>query len=274
MYSQTTGFGLRTGYVSVRDDDGTILVPDTVPAGTMYPGLPVHRSRALTITPAEPQRVTARGDDVNYYTFIGSPTDMPTGELRTQQSDMDMIALISNTKVFGSGNMQMLALATDKVGSEDPVIIHGSRIAVTSEPGQPNIRVWETYLLANALAYARPQGFEDSSIGEFIWNVICNPSSVDPAGRTLTEATHGCTESAYFMLKHRYPMMLEATIAPGAETDFTVTKGARVVSDADFFVTVDGEDASATMSEAGVLTLSSPPADGAKVVVLYQYSLA
>lgn len=276
-YTQSTGIGLRAVYMAIRDEDGTIQVPATVAAGTAYPGLKVSRAKALSITPAEPQRVQARGDDVGYHTFSEAPTDQPSGELRVQQSDTELIALITNTKEFGSGNMSMVALASDKLGSEDPVFIWGSRKAIDSEPGNPNVRVWETYILLNAQAFARPQGFEDQQIGEFSWSIVCNNSAVDQFGRTMTEAIHGCTEAAYLMVKTKNPFFIDAFVGNGSQATFTLTKGSDTVYNtptSPVWVFIDGvQDTTATVSDAGVLTPTSVPGDGAKLICQYEHTL-
>jgi hypothetical protein len=272
----STGIGLRHVRAAVRDDDGTFLVPATVPTGTAYAGVQALKSRALTVTPAEPQRITARGDDANYHTFQEAPTENPTGELRTQTSDISLIALLTSVKDFGSPNQRMVAISSDKVGKEDPIIIWGTRKAVDTEPGSASYgqRVWETYIILDAYVSARPPTMEDSQIGEFVWSMSVNNSAVDHLGRPFTEALHGCTEAPYLMLHTRYQFFLDAFVGNGEEKEFTLTKGASVKHDTStspLIAAVNGVVTPVTVSEAGVVTFAEAPADGAKIMVQYEW---
>jgi hypothetical protein len=271
VHNQSTGIGLRQVHVAQRDDDATIKVLGSPAAGVAYPGVRVNKARALTITPAEPQRIAARGDDVTYYTFQESPTESPTGELRTQQSDIDVIELITGVKDFGSGEAGMVPLSTDRLGAEDPIMIWGTRKAIDDVTGT---RAWETYIILNATATARPQGFEVDTIGEFTWNIVANSSDYDQFGRLFTVATHGCAEAAYILVKTRYKFALEAFEGDGTQTTFTLANGANTihnVSTSPLLYFVNGVQVPGSCSELGVVTLETPPADGAKVIVQYEY---
>jgi hypothetical protein len=271
IHNQSTGIGLRQVHLAQRDDDGTMKVLGSPAAGVTYAGLKVNKARALSITPAEPQRIAARGDDVTYYTFQESPTESPTGELRTQQSDIDIIELITGVTDFGSGEAAQVALSTDKLGEEDALIIWGTRKAVDDVAG---VRTWETYILLNATATARPQGFEVDNIGEFVWNVVCNSSDTDQFGRTMTTAIHGCTEAAYILVKTRYKFAKEAFEGNGSQATFTLAQGSNVkynTATSPLFYFVNGVQVPATTSSAGVVTPGTVVANGAKLIVQYEY---
>jgi len=277
-YQESTGVGCRIAYVGIRDDDGTMKIQGSPAAGTAYAGIRADRARALTVTPAEPQRIAARGDDVTYYTFQVSPADSPVGELRTQQSDTALIALITSVTDFGSGNVSMVPLSSDKVGTEDPIMVWGSRIAIQSGTGLAQTRVWETYIILNAIASARPQPFEVDVINEFVWSLAGNNSSTDQFGRTMTSGIHGCTEAAMVMVKTRYKFFMDVFEGDGAEDEFTLTQGSDVIDDAHddaatspVFCFVDGVSTAKTVSAAGVVTITPAPSDGAKIVVQYEY---
>ena len=275
-YQESTGVGLRQAYIAQRDDDGTIKVLGSPAAGTAYAGIRAARARALTVTPADPQRIYARGDDVTYAVFQESPTETPSGELRTQQSDTALIALITDVVDFGSGNMSQVPLASNKLGTEDPMIIWGSRKAIDSSTSGLGTRVWETYILLSCAMFAKPPTFEDSQIGEFVWSISLNASTVDHFGRTFSIATHGCTEAAYVMVKTRYKFFMDAFDGDASETEFTLTKGTSTIystATSPVMAFVDGVQVTpSSVSSAGVVTLSSPPASGAAVVIQYEYN--
>lgn len=271
-HDQSTGIGLRKVYVAKRDDDGTFEILGSPSVGTAYAGVRANKARALTITPAEPQRVNARGDDVTYYTFQEAPTENPTGELRTQQSDMELLALITGVSDFGSRDVAMVPLSTNLLGTEDPIMIWGTRKAVDDETGT---RVWETYFILNATATARPTGFEIDNIGEFTWNVVCNSSTTDQFGRAFAVLTHGCTEAAYLLIKTRYEFGFDVFEGNGSATEFTLSAGALTYYNtvtSPLFYFVNGAAVTGSCSSAGVVTLDSPPANGAKVVIQYEHA--
>lgn len=270
-HNQTTGIGLRMVHIARRDDDGAFEVLGSPAVGTAYAGVRVNKARALTVTPAEPQRIAARGDDVTYHTFQESPTESPTGELRTQQSDIDVIELITGVLDFGSGEAGMVPLSTDELGTEDPIMIWGTRKAVDDETGT---RAWETYMLLNATATARPAGFEVDTIGEFVWNIVCNSSDQDHFGRTMTALIHGCTEAAYMLIKTRYRFWVDAFLGNGIETEFTLSKGAAVkynTATSPLFYFVEGVQVPGSCSSSGVVTLETPPGDGEKFICQYEW---
>ena len=270
-HNQSTGIGLRQVRIAQRDDDGAIKILGAVATGTAYPGVRVNKARALSITPAEPQRINARGDDVTYYTFQEAPTESPTGELRTQQSDIDVIEIVTGVKDFGSGNATMVPLSTDKLGQEEPLVVWGSRKAVDDETGN---RVWETYILLNATAFARPQGFEVDQIGEFTWSLVCNASDQDQYGRDMTVDTHGATQAAYILVKTRYKFFLDAFEGDASETQFQLSNGANVLHDtatSPLFYFVNGVAVTGSCDAEGLVTLTAAPALGAKVIISGEY---
>ena len=274
-YNETTGVGLREVHIATRDDDGAAKILGSPAAGVAYAGIRAARARALTVTPADPQKITGRGDDANYVTFTESPTETPSGELRTQQSDTNLIELITGVTDFGSGNATMVALSTNKLGTEDPVMIWGSRKAIDSSSTGLGTRVWETYFLLNCSVSAKPSTFEDSQIGEFVWTISLNSSTVDMFARTLSTVTHGCTEAAYMLVKTRYKLAYEVFEGDASQVEFTLANGTDTIyntSTSPVHVFVDGVATTpSSVSSAGVITLGSAPASGAKVCVVYEF---
>jgi len=275
----TTGIGLRHVRVGVRSDYGLMTIPDGTDAGTAYAGVQAQKARALTITPADPVRVTARGDDVSYHTFQESPTDTPTGELRTQTSDIDLISLITSVKDFGSPNMRAVMISSDKVGQEEPMIVWGMRKAIDSDKtlatyGQ---RHWEMYVVLNAYLAAKPPTMEDQQIGEFTWGMVANNSSVDHLGRTMTEDTHGCTEAPFVIVHTRYKPWLDYFEGDGSEDEFQCSKSTGDIkyntATSPVIVTVNGalQTSGWSIDAAGLITFSSPPADGARIACFYEW---
>ena len=275
LHELSVGVGLRQVWIGPRDDDGLMTIPAATVVGTAYAGVQAKYSRALVITPSDVQRIVAAGDDRPFHTFLEAPTDVPTGELRTQISDTALIALITGVTEFGSDPAKLVPLSTDKLGDEDNLIIWGSRKSVETGSTSFGARKWETYFLPNVRAAAFPHPWEISTIGEFRWTLALNMSTVDPWGRTLAVGTHGCTEAAWFLLKTRYQPFFDYFEGDGAETEFQLTKGALVKYNTPLISSivscVDGVMTGVTVDAAGLATFAGAPADGAHIAIQYEY---
>jgi hypothetical protein len=273
----TTGASFYGCRVFLRDDDGAPAVPAGTAVGTAWPGVKVHKARALTITPAEPLRLQARGDGRTYATFIEPPTEVPSGELRAQTSDIDLIELLTSVRDYGCGYRHAVPLASDQVGQEEQVWIFAWRKAKDSDPTSDTylMDMWETRVILNANAYYMPDAMETDQLSEPRWTLVANASSVDQYGRTMTAAIHGCTEASFVSITSQYKIQYDVFLGDNSQTEFTLSQGAAVVEDDvnnPVLVFVDGVDtAPASVSAAGVVTFSSPPADGAKIVVEYPW---
>jgi hypothetical protein len=277
-YTISTGVSIYGVVAFIRDDDGLPQIVGELSAGQTYAGLRAYKARALTVTPAEPQRISARGDGKTYLTFNEPPTETPSGELRTQALDTDLIALLTSVKDYGSLNRHMTPLSTDKLGEEEPIMLYGWRKAADTDPTSVTFgqRSWECYFLLNCMASVRPPTFEDSQIGEVVWNLTANNSSVDQYGRSLTENIHGCTEMAFAVFTSRYRIAWEVGIGTGAQSTFTLSKGTQVIHDDANYPVIAAVDGSLVtvsgVSSAGVVTLASPPGDGDKVLLEYSWN--
>jgi len=273
----SAGVGLRAVYIAKRDDDGTFSVPTAVSAGDAYYGIKAHRSQALTVMPADPTLINLTGDDVAWATFVEAPDDSPSGELRTQVEDTALVALITSVKEVTSGYRLMTAMVTDKLGSEDAMIVWGSRKAKTGDPDEATSGndSWESRFFLNATLYAKPAGFEEKQAGSMTWAVTANKSTLDFLGQTLTEATNGCTEACWITIHTTYKPFYETFEGDGIETEFTLTQGADVIHDTEaspITCTVDGVERAVTVDAVGLMTVSGAvvAADG-KIAVFYEY---
>ena len=272
---RSTGVGLRHVRLALRDTDGTIKVPAGTAVGTAYAGLQVQGANALTITVPDPQRVTARGDDRPYYTFQLPPTDMPTGELRVSKTDMDVIALLTDTNVFGSAPFRKVGVASNKQGDEPTIMLWGSREAIDSDDDSEyfGTKVWQTYVLLTAEAALRPAAMEDAAVGEFTYAIAGNDASVDEFGTSFTELVHGFTKCPYLVITSRYKFWIDAFELDGIETEFVLTK-TPVSSGGEIVIAQNGSVLVPTTDWTRVtttVTLNDPGTDGDKLIVEYDY---
>jgi len=270
----STGIGLRRVRVALRDTDGVIKVPAGTTVGTAYQGLRISGALAMTITIPDPQRVVARGDDRTYYTFQLPPTEGPTGELRVSKTSTDIIELLTGTIQFGSPPVRKVGLATDAQGNEPAIVLWGSQQAIDSEEGSEYFgqQIWRTYMLFNALAALRPATMEDAVVGEFVYSLASNDAPVDELGTAFALVTHGFTKAPFALIVTKGKFGLDAFLGDGTQTTFTLSHVPSVAGVT--IVAVDGvvKQETTDWSEAnGVITFVTEPADGAKILVEYEY---
>lgn len=272
----STGIGLRKVRAFLRDSDSLPEVPADVAVGDPYEGYVMDGALSLSVTLPEPNRVPARGDDRVYYTFNLPPTEGATGELRLTKLHMPFAAAIAGTKVFGSPPVRKIGTGTEKVGLEKQTIMYGCRQGIDSEYGsayfgQP---VWQTYILLNALNTLRPSTLEDQTVGEQLYSVTANDSTVDELGQTFTEAVNGFLQAPILVVITRNMFHMDVFLGDNAETEFTLTNTPSADTESTIMVSVDGVVLTPTGNwshSAGVITFDAAPADGAKIVVEYEY---
>lgn len=269
----STGIGLRMVRVALRDTDGTIKIGGSPAAGVAYDGVQISGALALTLTVPDPQRVTARGDDRPYHTFQLPPTENPTAELRVSKTNLAAIALITSTETFGSARARRIGLATDKQGDEETLCLWGCREAIDSEEGSATFgqKCWQTYMLLSCEAAVRPATMEDAAVGEFAYSIVTSPVTLDEFGSAFSTAVHGFTKAPVLMIVTKNKFWLDAFEGDGAQDEFTLTKGAYLQTDCLLQVYVDGV-LTAHSELAGVVTITGgAPADGAKIIIEYDY---
>jgi hypothetical protein len=272
-YKQTTSVGLQHVRVALRDTDGTIQIPSGQAVATAYAGLHISGANALTMEIPELKKAPAAGDDRTYYTFLLPPDEVVSGELKTSKQNTEVHALVTDTKVWGSDPIRKFGLATDVQGEEPAIFLWGRRRAVDTRPGSPNFgqKCWEMWIFPNALGSPRPGGAELGKVGEMMYQVVANDSSTDEHGETFTEATNGFTASPYVTIITHGKPMLDAWEGDNNQTTFNLSQSGGPLANTTPEVYVDGvRDFSPTVAN-GVITFGSPPADGAKIICLYEY---
>jgi len=272
----STGIGLRNARVALRDTDGVIKVPSGTPFNEAYPGLLISGVLGLSIALPEAQRITARGDDRAYYTFTLPPTEVPTGQLRSSKTNIDVVALLTGTKTFGSDTTKKIAFATDEQGDEPEIVLWGMQRGIDSQPGSTTFgqKVWRTYILLNAMATVQPSSMEDSTVGEFVYSLVANDATVDENGHTFTSVDEGFTAASIILVISLGKYMLDAFEGNGTHRTFNLSQTPRTA--AIITVYVDGVLQVVTTAytvTAGVLTfeVASLPANDAKIMVEYEY---
>lgn len=202
MTQIATGIGLRHVRIGLRNaTDGVMTLPDTHVVGAVYAGIQLSGAATLTLTPPEPERVPARGDDRVYHTFHLPPTDGWTAELVCSKLDLPAIAMVSGVVQWGeTGLFEGLAMGTDKEGSEPDLILWGQRKAVDTDPDSATYgsEVWEAWEVLCCKMTPLPPSKEQSTVGESRYSITMQQMAKRIVGETLTTTDHGCTKAVLF----------------------------------------------------------------------------
>jgi hypothetical protein len=193
--------------------------------------------------------------------------------LRVSKTNLDAIALITSTEEFGSAEVRRMGFATDKQGEEETLFIWGCREAADSDEDSVTFgeRRWQTYIFLSCKASVRPETMEDAAVGEFVYTLAANPATVDEFGAVFSTAVHGFTKAPILMIVTKYKFFLDAFEGDGAETEFTLTKGGSLQTDSFIQVYVDGVVRAYTETGGVVTITGTVPADGAKIIIEYDY---
>lgn len=271
----STGIGLRHVRGGLRDTDGTLKVPSGTPHNEAYSGLRIGGAQALTITMADPQKVTARGDDRAYHTFTLPPTEVASGELRVSKTDLDVVAMVSGTLVFGSPTMQEVGFGTDQQGLEPALILWGCRQAIDADDTSAyfGTQIWQTYFLLNAEASLKPSPMEDATVSVFTYSLVANDATRSHLGITFATGTHGFTTAQYLMIVSKNRFMLDAFAGDGVHKAFTLSQTPATSPAAVVRVTLDGVVSAPTdwTRTTTTLTFNAAPSSNAKILVAYEY---
>lgn len=268
--------GLRYVRVALRDTDGTIDVPAAQAVATGYNGLRAHKAVALTATIPEPNRVVAQGDDRVYHTFMLPPEEGVSGELRTTVFDTDLVALITDTNAWGSSPIRKVGLATDKQGEEPSCIAWGSSMAVDVDPATGvKVNAWQTYIFLDAKFSPMAPPRERASVGEMRYAMVANDSLTDEKGTSFNTTINGFTQSPFVVVITRGKFGMCAWVGNASATVFNLPSGEYPLysgSTPEVWVNGVRQTSGVTVdANAGTVTFSAAPANGAKIVALYEY---
>jgi len=270
-----TGIGLRHVRIGPRNaDDGIMTMPDDHVVGTVYPGIQLSGAATLTLTPPEPERVPARGDDQVYWTFHLPPTEGWTAELTCSKLDLPAISMITGVLQWGEAALfEGLAMGSDREGLEVDLILWGQRKAVDTDPASQTYgaEVWEAWEVLCCKMTPLPPSKEQSAVGESRYSITLQKVTRRIVGETFTQADHGCTKAVLFpVIAKTGRIFYDFDVGNAVQDAFVLTH--TPTSATDIYVYVAGTEEPAGWSlDVGTktVTFTSPPADGDALAFMY-----
>ena len=232
-------------------------------------------------TPTDPQRVTVTGNDRPLSQFIFQPTEFPQDNLVFGAADLTFNALAQSTKVRDLGAFSLSAVQPSDADWPDLFMLVGSK-AKTQTAGAKNLSIWHYLLIPRVQVVPKGRsGFNEQGDAQFQYAMNANPFDVHPWGEALSETNEGTTETIAFDFTAPYRVHMHRFTGDGSQVTFNLDYTPAAEDGDHVLVWVDGTlqdyttdytvsaSAKALTFEAG-----STPADGAKIVVLYCYTLA
>lgn len=271
----STGIGLRHIRVGLRDaDTGIMSMPDDHVVGTVYPGLHLSGAATLTLTPPEPERVQARGDDRVYHTFHLPPTEGWTAELTCTKQDLPAIALLTGALQWSeTGLFEGIAMGTDLEGQEPDVILWGQRMGADTDPESDTFgaTIWEAFELMCAKVTPMPASKEQSAVGEHRYAITLQQVNRRITGEEFTLVDHGCTKATFFpFVAQTGKAFFDFDLGDAAEDEFVLTHTPTSATDILVFVAGVNEPAGWSLDVATkTVTFVAAPGDGDPLVFLY-----
>lgn len=266
----TSAAGLRRVQVYALDTAG---YPDGDQSGANgYEGRMVRGIQSMTLNIPAMRRITHEGQDRVIAQDYLPPNEAASGEFRAAAQDLGLDATLTNTLLDEVAEVTLGGLATDQQGNEIDVCIIVYRQALDTTPGAQQLRRWQHYIFPVARLVPRPGGADQGGKEENIYDLIPTVASKTPWGVDFTVADNGFTETQVLRGTSEYPMMMERFDGDGILTKFNLSW--TPISTAQTAAFVDGVVAavSSVNTTTKTVTLSSAPANGSKVVIVYQTS--
>lgn len=265
----SSGVGFRDLRIFALNADGYI---DATSPSVAYEGLYLSGVRDLNINDPEPRLVTHLGDDGPFALDSLPPTEPVTGRLVSGKQNDTIDALLTNTKSFAVGEMNLLGVGTNQRGFEPQVGLFAYRQAEDTDPESTSfgVRRWQFKIFPRVQAITLESGFQDTPEERAY---IVRPSYVTRHiwGTAMTLATEGFLRSQLMRGVSQYKPKLIGFRADGTATVFSFSAASQAASTAKVVVWVDGvlQTSGITVTTASV-TFAIAPTTLKNISIVYE----
>lgn len=274
MAGERIGAGFKFLFYGVVNANGYLIgnTADGPSAGDQdgEPMLRLTGARTIPIQAAEDEVVTVTGDDEPMTTFDFPAGTLPSGVFEQSERDMDFEALVQGTKVQSIGDLNVSPLMPSDASKPDLCYLIQRR-AKKWESGSRGASAWEIYFVPKAKTTPLGANVEQRTFSPYRYSFTTSKSDRLPWGATFTEAAHGTTSAPFVVVESDNPVHLHAFQGDNSETVFNLAYTPKAA--AKVHVYVDGVKQTVTTDYAvsgNVVTFVAAPADGARILVLYE----
>lgn len=266
--------GYRLAFYGVIDTDGILIGGDgTAPVAGNADGKPMIRLLGATTAPVqltESESVPIPGDDGVLGQFQFESSDLPAGVIEFSVRDLVFEAIANGALVETLGTD---AYAIENQPDFDPAsltMILTRRAQQFSSAGKGQAR-WESLLLHNVVATPLGSNYEIKAPAVYAYRISLSKSDRRATGQTLTNATMGTKTSVGTTVMTENPLHMVAYTGDNTAVTFNLPFTPISVAKTKVFVNGVGVTVNSVNVANKTFTLSSAPANGAKVVALYEY---
>lgn len=222
--------------------------------------------------PVEPDFVDVTGDDAILGTFAFEPNKLPQFVMELAAHDLNNQALLQGTLVEQLGDINLSVLQPRNAVYPDVCLIIQGKI-ISKDDATDGAGGWGGYILPRCTVVPLGRGeFAERSPAVDRYKVVVNSSTHKPWGVTIATADLGTTAAPIIEFTSDNPLVMERLDGNGVLQTFNlhytpVSAAKTRVFDQTALLTPSSVD-----TAAKTFTLGSTPANGDKMIVLYEYS--
>lgn len=222
--------------------------------------------------PVEPDFVDVTGDDDILGTFAFGPNKLPQFVMELAAHDLTNQALMQGTLVEALGTVNLGVLQPrDPVYPDVCLIIQGKLIS--KDDGTDGASGWAGYILPRCTIVPLGRGeWAERAPGVDRYKVVVNTTTHKPWGVTITDADLGTTGAPIIPFTADNPLVMERLTGTGALQTFNLTHTPISAAKTIVFDQTAKLTPTSVSTTNKTFTLSSTPATGSKIVVLYEYT--
>ncbi len=279
-FKQTIQAGTQQAWIAFVSNDKNIITGGSTTApsagATGSAGIQLTGIQTAPTGIPEGESVAVNGDDTLLGSIEFDSADPTQFVINLGQFDLDTEALLQSTVVetFTDSGVSMGVMRPITPDYPDVcLIVQGKAKKQDASVKGQKAYAGYIYPLCNIQPIGR-ETFEGRTAGTNRYKVTAQPTSNKAWGTTITESANGTTAMTALPFTSDYPLAMARGTGTGALTTFTgLSKVPAGTTSA--IVAIDGVQQSGnfTLSPANqTITFTSAPANGAKIVVFYQYS--
>ncbi len=236
------GAGAKYAFYGVLDANGILLGGSKSLSAGNQDGSAMPRFEGIKtapITVAEPEVVTATGDDEPLAQFTFEPTTLPEGVLETAVKDLTFEALCLGLEVFAEGEIDMVAMGNPKDPDRNDMCLILQQRAKSWAAGTKGASRWEGIIIPKCtITPLGNDAFTERAVSTVRYQVTVTKSDMLPYGLTLGASLWGTEEQGFIQFTADNPIRIHAWRGDGVQTVFNFSESP--ISAAKCNVYVDG----------------------------------
>lgn len=222
--------------------------------------------------PVEPDFVNITGDDTVLGAIDFGPNQAPTWIVEVAAFDMATDAILQGTLVETLGGLRIGVLQPNDPSYPDTCLIYQAKTKY-KDTGSDGVKAWSGFIvpLATMIPLGRKE-LNERTPAVYRYKVVAQTASRKPWGVTISEALLGTSGGPLLPFTSDYPIVMERFTGNAIAVTFNLTY--TPVSVARTVVHVDTAPTTvlSVSTTSKTFTLSSAPAAGAKVEVIYEFT--